>query len=113
MMLPLPAQNAAPSAAQLAAAVDHHYNALHRLRVNFTESYAGMGMDRHENGVLLLEKPGRMRWNYAEPAGKVFVLDVRYQIDRKIKGATHIPLGDLETRLADLPRDREIVTYCS
>ncbi len=46
-------------------------------------------------------------------AGKIFVLDVRYGIDRKIKGATHIPLGDLESRLADLPRDREIVTYCS
>jgi hypothetical protein len=46
-------------------------------------------------------------------AGKVFVLDVRYGIDRKIKGATHVPLGDLEAHLADLPRDREIVTYCS
>ncbi len=46
-------------------------------------------------------------------AGKVFVLDVRYQIDRKIKGAAHVPLGDVETHLADLPRDREIVTYCS
>jgi len=46
-------------------------------------------------------------------AGKVFVLDVRYQIDRKIKGATHLPLGDVETHLADLPRDREIITYCS
>ena len=46
-------------------------------------------------------------------AGQVFVLDVRYQIDRKIKGSAHIPLGDLETRLAELPRDREVVTYCS
>ncbi len=46
-------------------------------------------------------------------AGKVFVLDVRYGINQKIKGATHVPLGDLETHLADLPRDREIVTYCS
>ena len=45
--------------------------------------------------------------------GKVFVLDVRYQIDRKIKGAAHVPLGDLEARFAELPRDREIVTYCS
>jgi outer membrane lipoprotein carrier protein len=78
MSLPVGAQSVAPSAAQLAAAVDHHYNVLHRLRVNFTESYAGMGMDRHESGVLLLEKPGRMRWNYAEPAGKVFVLDGKY-----------------------------------
>jgi outer membrane lipoprotein carrier protein len=78
MSLPLASQSVTPSAVQLAAAVDHHYNVLHRLRVNFTETYQGMGMDRHESGVLLLEKPGRMRWNYAEPAGKVFVLDGKY-----------------------------------
>jgi outer membrane lipoprotein carrier protein len=75
---PAIAQSALPSAAQLASAVDHHYNHLRSLRVRFTETYEGMGMDRHENGVLLLEKPGRMRWNYAEPAGKVFVLDGKY-----------------------------------
>lgn len=46
-------------------------------------------------------------------AGKVFVLDVRFQIDTKIKGAAHIPLDQLESRLSELPRDREIVTYCS
>ncbi|MFL6255091.1 MAG: rhodanese-like domain-containing protein [Pyrinomonadaceae bacterium] len=46
-------------------------------------------------------------------ASQVFVLDVRYQIDKKIKGARHIPLEQLEARLAELPRDREIVTYCS
>jgi outer membrane lipoprotein carrier protein len=68
----------AQSAQQLAAAVDHHYNALKRLRVDFTETYYGMGMDRRETGVLLLEKPGRMRWNYAQPPGKVFVLDGKY-----------------------------------
>lgn len=78
MTLPMVAQKVVPAAAQLAAAVDHHYNTLHRLRVDFTETYQGMGMDRHESGVLLLEKPGRMRWNYADPAGKVFVLDGKY-----------------------------------
>jgi hypothetical protein len=46
-------------------------------------------------------------------AGKVFVLDVRYQIDAKIKGSTHIPLDQLEARLSELPHDREIITYCS
>ena len=46
-------------------------------------------------------------------AGKIFVLDVRGGIDTKIKGATHIPLGDLEARLSELPRDWEIITYCS
>ena len=46
--------------------------------------------------------------------GKPFlVLDVRGHIDSKIKGAKHVPLDALESRLAELPRDREIVTYCS
>jgi outer membrane lipoprotein carrier protein len=34
-----------------------------------------MGMQRTESGTLTLKKPGRMRWAYDEPAGKVFVLD--------------------------------------
>lgn len=59
-------------------------------------------------GRITLEEFTRLR-----EAGKVFVLDVRYQIDRKIKGATHISLDQLEAHLADLPRDREIITYCS
>ncbi|HEX7956673.1 MAG TPA: rhodanese-like domain-containing protein [Pyrinomonadaceae bacterium] len=46
-------------------------------------------------------------------AGKVLVLDVRYGPDRKIRGAALVPLDQLESRLAGLPRDREIVTYCS
>lgn len=45
--------------------------------------------------------------------GKVLVLDVRYDIEVKIKGATHVPLDLLESMLAEIPRDREIVTYCS
>jgi outer membrane lipoprotein carrier protein len=59
----------------LAARIDHHYNSLRSLEVNFTQDYEGMGMDRHESGVLLLKKPGRMRWTYSKPAGKLFVLD--------------------------------------
>ncbi len=43
----------------------------------------------------------------------VLVLDVRGHIDSKIKGAKHVPLDALESRLEELPRDREIVTYCA
>ncbi len=32
-------------------------------------------MDRTESGTLLLLKPGRMKWNYSSPAGKVFLID--------------------------------------
>ncbi len=58
--------------------MDLHYNRLHSLRVQFTETYHGMGMKRSESGTLLLEKPGRMRWDYSKPAGKVFVIDEKY-----------------------------------
>jgi outer membrane lipoprotein carrier protein len=58
--------------------VDDHYNHLASLRAHYVEHYSGMGMDRAEEGTLLLKKPGRMRWSYAEPVGKVFVLDGKY-----------------------------------
>jgi outer membrane lipoprotein carrier protein len=58
--------------------VDDHYNHLTSLRGHYTEHYSGMGMDRSEEGTLLLKKPGRMRWSYATPVGKVFVLDGKF-----------------------------------
>jgi outer membrane lipoprotein carrier protein len=58
--------------------VDDHYNHLSSLRAHYTEHYSGMGMDRTEEGTLLLKKPGRMRWSYATPVGKVFVLDGKF-----------------------------------
>jgi outer membrane lipoprotein carrier protein len=66
---------AAPDLATIAKRVDRHYNRLHSLRVDFAETYTGMGMKRNEAGTLLLEKPGRMKWSYAKPAGKLFVID--------------------------------------
>ncbi len=64
-----------PAAAALAKKVDAHYNHLHSLETRFTERYQGMGMDRSETGTLTLLKPGRMRWAYDSPPGKVFLLD--------------------------------------
>jgi hypothetical protein len=43
----------------------------------------------------------------------VVILDVRGHVDTKIKGATHIPLDQVEARASELPHDREIVTYCA
>jgi outer membrane lipoprotein carrier protein len=65
----------APAALSLAARVDRHYNALHSLRVAFVQQYEGMGQHRRESGTLLLKKPGRMKWTYSQPLGKLFVLD--------------------------------------
>ncbi len=48
-------------------------------------------------------------------SGEVTVLDVRppeeYEAGH-IAGAISVPLSELSRRLADLPRDREIVAYC-
>ena len=68
----------ADTAQQLAQRVDKYYNGLHSLRTAFTETFHGMGIDREEAGTLLLRKPGKMRWSYSHPAGKVFVLDGKY-----------------------------------
>lgn len=59
-------------------AVDARYNHLSTLKASYTEHYTGLGMNRTETGVLLLRKPGRMRWIYSTPIGKVFVLDGKY-----------------------------------
>jgi outer membrane lipoprotein carrier protein len=68
----------APSAHELAQRVDRRYNQLHSLKAGFSESYEGLGIRRAESGTLLLLKPGRMRWEYSSPAGKLFLLDGKY-----------------------------------
>ena len=74
----LEAQQNSPSAHDLAQKVDRHYNQLHSLRAGFVESYEGLGMRRTESGTLLLLKPGRMKWDYSQPAGKLFLLDGKF-----------------------------------
>ena len=48
--------------------------------------------------------------------GQAVVVDVRgddaYAVSH-IKGSVSIPLGEVATRLSELPRDKMIVTYCS
>src|SRR6201999_4546548 len=55
--------------------VDDHYNHLQSLQARYSERYQGLGRDQTETGTLTLRKPGRMRWAYDSPAGKVFLLD--------------------------------------
>ena len=65
-----------PDIDHLLTEVEHHYNRAQTLSVYFTETYSVAGRKhRPESGQLLLRKPGRMRWIYSEPAGKLFVSD--------------------------------------
>ncbi|HEY1744927.1 MAG TPA: outer membrane lipoprotein carrier protein LolA [Granulicella sp.] len=75
LALPALAFAQTPTAAALAKRVDAHYNRLQSLQARYTERYQGMGLDRTETGNLTLRKPGRMRWAYDTPAGKLFILD--------------------------------------
>lgn len=48
--------------------------------------------------------------------GEAVAVDVRGQSSYEaghIKGALHIPLGEVKDRAGELPRDKMIVTYCS
>ncbi len=56
--------------------VEQHYNRAKTLQVHFVESYSVQGRARKsESGELTLRKPGRMRWDYSAPSGKLFVSD--------------------------------------
>jgi outer membrane lipoprotein carrier protein len=94
----------APDAHTMAQRVDHHYNQLHSLKAGFTESYEGLGMRRNESGTLLLQKPGRMRWDYTSPSGKIFLLDGKYawfysQGDTHVQRIAAKQLDDLRSPL--------------
>jgi outer membrane lipoprotein carrier protein len=56
--------------------IEQRYNRAKTLQVHFVESYSVQGRERKsESGELTLRKPGRMRWDYSAPSGKLFVSD--------------------------------------
>jgi outer membrane lipoprotein carrier protein len=60
-------------------AVEDRYNHAQTLQIAFSEGYTAQGKTRKpESGTLFLRKPGRMRWQYTYPAGKVFLSDGKF-----------------------------------
>jgi outer membrane lipoprotein carrier protein len=56
--------------------VEKRYNNARTLQVQFQETHTAPSRPRRtESGTLYLQKPGRMRWEYSDPAGKLFVSD--------------------------------------
>jgi outer membrane lipoprotein carrier protein len=57
-------------------AIENRYNHAQSLKLNFSETYVTSRRPAQaESGVLYLRKPGRMRWEYSTPAGKIFLAD--------------------------------------
>lgn len=54
--------------------VEKRYNTAKTLIMDFEQTYSAQGAARRpEKGVVHLDKPGKMRWNYSDPEGKVFL----------------------------------------
>jgi len=92
---------------KVAQAVDEHYNQLHSLQAEFTETYRGAGMDRTESGTLWLKKPGKMRWEYRSPRDKLFLSDGKdawFYVpgDRQVRKTPVRKLEDLRSPLGFL-----------
>ena len=63
--------------------VETRYNRANTLQVLFHEEYTPPGPGsgparRSESGRLMLRKPGRMRWDYSQPKGKLFISDGKF-----------------------------------
>ena len=91
----------------LARAVDEHYNHLHSLQAEFTETLRGEGADRVESGTLWLKKPRKMRWEYRSPKEKLFVSDgnsVWFYVptERQLRKTEFRKLDDLRSPIAFL-----------
>jgi rhodanese-related sulfurtransferase/DNA-binding transcriptional ArsR family regulator len=76
---------------------------------------ARLAAQAHLGDVSGLDPVGKEELLRRMQQGDVVVLDVRPETEfkaRHIPGAISVPLEELESRLAELPADQEIVAYC-
>jgi outer membrane lipoprotein carrier protein len=95
----------ADSADQLIQRVEKRYNSARTLSVSFVESYSVQGHARQpESGTLTLRKQGKMRWDYTQPTGKLFISDGKnvYLYTAKDNRVEKVRLKDTEDMRAPL-----------
>jgi outer membrane lipoprotein carrier protein len=94
-----------PDLPKLLEAVEKRYNKANTLQVTFQETLSGAGRARQaESGQLTLRKPGRMRWDYTTPAGKLFLSDSKniYYYNPSSKRAEKMKFKESEDMRAPL-----------
>lgn len=75
----LPALAAGQDLGGILKAVESRYNRAQTLEVQFQQTFSVPNRgQRTESGALFLRKPGRMRWQYASPPGKLFLSDGKF-----------------------------------
>jgi outer membrane lipoprotein carrier protein len=102
LSLALSANGAETELSKTLKGIENHYNNAQSLVVNFAESYTSQGHKRTEKGMLYLRKPGKMRWQYTDPAGKLVVSDGKniYFLDNH--RAEKMPLKETDDMRAPL-----------
>ncbi len=92
----------------LLRSVEKRYNNSRTMQASFEQALRGQGrIGRSERGELYLQRPGKMRWNYTSPEGKLFLVDgknVYYYnpVNRKAEKSPAKESGDMRTPLAFL-----------
>jgi outer membrane lipoprotein carrier protein len=76
LCLAVQALGAATDVSALLKGVEERYNRAQTIQVLFQQTYSMRGRaSKTESGELSLRKPGRMRWQYESPKGKLFLSD--------------------------------------
>jgi outer membrane lipoprotein carrier protein len=78
-LLAVSAGAAAPDTMEILKRIENRYNRAQTVEVLFQQTYtAPRRGPKTESGQLFLRKPGRMRWQYTSPPGKLFISDGKY-----------------------------------
>jgi len=74
LQAPAPAEE---SIARTIAGLQERYAAVRTVSAGFRQLYRAPGIEQVESGILVMRKPGLMRWEYRDPERKLFVADGR------------------------------------
>ena len=97
--LSVPVYSADPTAPELAAALQRHYETVRDFSADFRHTSKGvLGRETIERGTLVVKKPGKMRFDYRTPEEKLFVSDgttmYQYIPDMKMVEVLNVPKTD-------------------
>ena len=60
---------------QLMAKLQDKYEQIESFSADFTQLFRSGNFQLQESGIMIMEKPGKMYWEYRQPTPKVFVAD--------------------------------------
>lgn len=99
--------------------MERRYRAAKRLQATFLERYTESGrMVRAESGIAYFERPGKMRWEYAEPEHNIFLIDGKTAwfyapADHTVTRVPAKQSGDWRTPLALLAGEMKVSRVCA